>query len=142
MPLILIDAPGGTYWRHCLAFFEKELLARGYISPSDLNLWHLTDTVEDAVGEINRFYSRFHSLRFVGPKLVIRLNSPIGETHVRQLKQSFPDLLAPEGDIYLSPALEEEFDEPALALLGRLVVDFDRRSLGRLRELIDTLNTF
>jgi len=140
MPLILIDRPGGTYWRHCLTFFEQELLARGYIDQSDLRLWSLTQDVAEAVAEIDRFYSRLHSLRYVGPKLVLRLNSPILRSHLEELKRSFADLLLPQGDIRLAAALEEESDEPDIAHLARLVIDFNRRNPGRLRELIDTVN--
>ncbi len=39
-----------------------------------------------------------------------------------------------------SAALPEERDEPELKQLPRLVFAFDRRSLGRLRQLIDMIN--
>jgi hypothetical protein len=44
------------------------------------------------------------------------------------------------GRFRLSAALPDERDEPELASLPRLVFRFDRRSLGRLRQLIDELN--
>ena len=34
----------------------------------------------------------------------------------------------------------EEADEPELAELPRLMLHFNRRSLGRLRQLVDALN--
>ena len=36
--------------------------------------------------------------------------------------------------------LDEENDEPMLKEMPRLIFHFNRRSLGRLRQLVDTLN--
>jgi hypothetical protein len=40
----------------------------------------------------------------------------------------------------LSPALSAEADEPEIAHLPRLIVDFNRIDFGRLRDLIDAVN--
>ena len=140
IPLVLVDEPGGTYWARCLAFFERELLAHGYIGPTDFHLFEQAQGVEEAVACIDRFYRRYHSLRYVGPKLVIRMVSePPGDV-VASLKDEFRDILAPGGDMVLSGALRAEADEPELAALPRLVLDFNRQDFGRLRCLLDALN--
>lgn len=140
LPVVLLDAPGGTYWSHWLEFLEKELLLRGYIRSSDFDLFDRVDSVNDAIARIDRFYRRYHSLRYVGDRLVIRLNSGMDQDMVRELRARFSDILMPQGDIYLSPALPEEADEVEIAHLPRLVIDFDRKDFGRLRKLIDFLN--
>lgn len=140
LPLILIDEPGGTYWSRWVKFLENELLAQGYISSVDLNLFECVDSVEDAISRIDRFYHRYHSLRFVGDQLAIRLTSKIHSQALDGLKESFSDILKPNGGLTLSGPLPTEVDEPEIAHLPRLIIDFNRMDFARLRELIDTVN--
>lgn len=140
VPLVLIDEPGGTYWVRWMKFVEKELLAMGYISEADFHLFERVDSAEDAVAIINRFYNRYHSLRYVGDQLVLRLKSAIDEQRVKELKALFSNSLTPGGDMVLSGPLPEEEDEPELSHLPRLVIDFNRKDLGNLRHLIDEIN--
>ncbi len=142
MPLVLIDEPDGTYWSLWQKFFEDELLAQGYLSPSDFNLFERVNSVDAAVECINRFYRRYHSQRFVDKKLVIRLTSEISPQAVKELKERFSDILTCGGDICVSPSLPEEADEEQIAGLPRLVVDFNRKDFGRLREFIDAVNCY
>ena len=141
VPLVLIDEPGGTYWVRWIKFVEKELLAMGYVSEADFHLFERVDSVDDAVNLINRFYRQYHSLRYVGDQLVLRLRSPIGEQKLKDLKVRFSDSLMPRGDMVLSGPLPEEINEPELDHLPRLVIDFNRKDLGRLRYLIDEINS-
>jgi uncharacterized protein (TIGR00730 family) len=142
LPLVLIDEPGGTYWIRWLQFFEKELLNQNYISASDFCLFECVDSVDSALEKISRFYHRYHSLRYVEKQLVIRLTSAIDTQFVRELKDRFSDILTPQGNIYLSEPLPAEVDEPEIANLPRLVVDFNRKNFGGLRSLIDTINSY
>jgi uncharacterized protein (TIGR00730 family) len=140
LPLILIDEPGGTYWAHWIRFFLDELLAQEYIDDSDFSLFDRVDSVEAGVASIDRFYRRYHSLRYADGKLVMRLTSPIDTHALARLQQRFFDILAPGGGMRLSGPLEAESDEPEIAHLPRLVVDFNRQDFGRLRRLIDEIN--
>ena len=140
IPLVLVDEPGGTYWSHWKRYVETELAARGYISRDDFSLFDLVQSVEDAVAIIDRFYRRYHSLRLVGERLVLRLTSTLPEENVVRWREAFGDILKPGGELFLSQALPEEADEPDLAHLPRLVMDFNRRHYGRLRQLIDAIN--
>jgi uncharacterized protein (TIGR00730 family) len=140
MPLVLLETPGGTYWSSWIQVMERELLRPGYISKSDFHLFDRFDSVEDAVRSIDRFYYRYHSLRYVREKLVIRITSELGPDKIRDLQDDFGDILRTGGKINMSKPLPEEADEPETALLPRLVVDFDRRDFGRLRRLIDAVN--
>jgi hypothetical protein len=142
LPLVLLDEPGGSYWSGCRRFFEDELLARGFITYSDSFLFEQTDSVDEALRVINQFYHRYHSLRYVDGRLVLRLTSPIDQESVQKLKDNFSTILIPEGDIVLSGALPAEVDEPDIAHLQRLVMDFDRKNFGQLRKLIDVINGF
>jgi hypothetical protein len=140
LPLILLDSPGGTYWTNYVDFLEKELLSRGYISATDFDLFEVVDSANAALESINRFYRRYHSMRYVGDQLVIRLVSEIPEGEAAAMRRGFSDMLRPGGDLRLSKSLAEEADEPDIARLPRLVVDYNRQDFGRLRKLIDALN--
>ncbi len=140
LPIILVDEPGGRYWSGWIRFIQKELLAGGYINAFDMNLFERVENVEDAVAKITRFYFRYHSLRYINDKTLLRLTSPIDPKQIDELKVSFSDMLIPGGTISLSSALPAEADEPEISHLPRLVVDFNRRSFARLKQLIDAVN--
>ncbi|OGR20631.1 MAG: Rossman fold protein, TIGR00730 family [Deltaproteobacteria bacterium RIFOXYD2_FULL_66_9] len=138
-PVVLVDEPGGTYWATWRRFLEKNLLKSGLISAEDLSLFRITSSVEEAVREICGFYRVFHSMRYAGRDLVIRIREPLARDAIAALNRDFPDLLA-EGSISQGNALPEEADEPEIADLPRIVFRFNCGRNGRLRQLIDRLN--
>jgi uncharacterized protein (TIGR00730 family) len=142
VPLILLDEPGGSYWAALQTFIHSQLLEREMISPEDQRLYKITDRVDEAVDEILGFFRVYHSMRYVKEQLVIRLTHPLAESQLDRLHRDFADLLE-EGAFVQREALPEETedaDESGQSNLPRLVFVFNRRSLGRLRELIDFLN--
>ena len=139
VPVVFLDAPGGSFWSDFQQFIERRLLGTGMISPEDLALYKLTDNVEAAVSEILQFYKVYHSMRFVKNKLVLRLKEPPSPELLDEINAQFKDIIN-GGDFTVSPALPDEKDEPGLASYARLVFRFNRRNLGRLRMLIDALN--
>ena len=58
LPLVLLDQPRGTYWKTWHRYVQDHLLRRNMISPEDLSFYKVTDSVEEAVGEIMGFYRR------------------------------------------------------------------------------------
>ena len=142
MPLIFIDEPDGTYWERLCNFLENELSRHGYISRDDFRLIERVTRPAEAVEKIQHFYSRYHSLRYVDDQMVIRLSSPLAQEQVAQIRKQFADILISGGDIRLSGAFDDEMNEPELAKMPRLVVDFNKRDFGRLRELVDAINAF
>ena len=140
LPIVLLDTPGGTYWSRWVDFLKKELDARGYIDSSDFDLFEQIESVDEALSTISRFYARYHSLRYVDEKLVIRLLTTLDEKSLEEVKRLFPDILVPGGDFVLGGPLPAEEGEPELAHFPRLIVDFNRKDFARLRTLIDSLN--
>lgn len=138
-PVVCLEAPGCDYWERWLDFVNDQLLARGFISAMDLALFKIFHEEEGAVAEIESFYRNYHSSRFVNDLLVIRLHHPLTPEQLTQLNETFQDLLV-KGNFVQSPSLQEEGDEPDLAMLPRLVFPYNRKAAGRLRELIDWLN--
>ncbi len=138
-PIVCLQAPGCDYWDEWSAFLTKQLLARKLINAEDMHLFTILDSAEAAVDYILRFYRRYHSIRFVGRQLAVRLKQTLSTEQLEDIQARFSDLLS-TGTFELRGALEEELDEPALQELPRLVFYFNRRSAGRLRQLIDHLN--
>ncbi|NEP86369.1 MAG: LOG family protein [Okeania sp. SIO2C2] len=137
-PLVLIDSPGGNYWRDWNDFIHKQLLRRGLISPEDPSLYTITDNLEEACQAIANFYRIYHSSRYVGEKFVIRLNSELSESDVEFLNQEFSDILT-MGRIEKSKALPEESGDET-AYLPRLVMHFNQKDTGRLYQMIAQIN--
>jgi uncharacterized protein (TIGR00730 family) len=138
-PIVCLQAPGCDYWNDWSAFVTRQLLHRKLINEEDLSLFTIMDSPDAAVDHILTFYRRYHSIRFVGRQLAMRLQSPISGEQLEQTRERFSDLLT-DGQFELRGPLDEELDEPALRDLPRLVFNFNRRSAGRLRQLIDHLN--
>ena len=139
MPLVWVDEPGGTYWSHWQQFVEDELIHGGLISPEDTALYKITTDLGEAVEEILGFYRVYHSMRYVKGKLVLRLNAAPDDQLLQRLNDEFGDLCA-KGTIEACDAHPQEADDAHLAGLPRLKLDFNRRSAGRLRMMIDLLN--
>ncbi len=138
-PIVMVDEPGGNYWKLWQRFIEDALRARDYISPHDTSLFHVTDSVDEAVKEVTGFYRVYHSMRYVHKELVLRLRTALSDRLLEQIKWSFADILV-GGEFQQVPALPEEANEPELMNLPRLKFRFDRHAIGRLRQLIDVIN--
>jgi hypothetical protein len=139
MPLVFLDSPGGSYWHALGQYFFQHLLETGMISPEDVHLYRITDNVQVAVDEMISFYRVYHSMRYVRDLLVFRLNEPLSPEQLAEINVSFADILV-EGKFVQTGALPEEDTESELSHLPRLVFHFNRRSLGRLRALINFVN--
>jgi uncharacterized protein (TIGR00730 family) len=140
VPVVFLDAPGGTFWRDFQDYIVKRLLGDKMISPEDLSLYKLTDNIDEAVDEILQFFKVYHSMRYVKNKLVFRLKQRPSDEFMAAINEQFSDILS-GGEFTLSEALPDEKDETELNDHPRLVFRFNRRSLGRLRLLIDAINS-
>src|SRR3954451_15772482 len=108
------------------------------ISPESLSLFRVTDSVDDTVDEILRFYRVFDGMEYVNNRLILRLRQHIERDQLTVLQREFADILA-DGDFH-----QEDHSAvngtPASAVHAKLILHFNRRSLGRLRQLIDEIN--
>ncbi len=139
MPLVLLDAPGGCFWRDWLAFVRKNLLDGGMISADDLSMLLVTDDVDATVADIAQFYRVFHSMLYESDRLVFRLRKAPNAAQLAEMNRKFADILS-DGEFQLQDARPVEAAEPDLDALARLVFRFNRRNHGRLRLLIDWIN--
>jgi hypothetical protein len=138
LPLLFVDKPGGDYWRDWQHYIVKQLLKKGRISPEDMSIFKVTDSVEEAVREVTRFYSNYHSMRFVKDELVLRVQKTVPPDLLSALNVEFRDIRL-RGSFRETAALPEETDHRELP---RIVFQFNRLNYGRLRQLIDRLNSY
>ncbi|HZQ27564.1 MAG TPA: TIGR00730 family Rossman fold protein [Acidimicrobiales bacterium] len=138
-PIVLLEVPQGTYWKAWADFLENEVAPRGLISPDDSVLYRITDDVREATDEIINFYRNYHSIRYVGDLLVIRLRAQPTPDEVAELDREFSAICVEGGIQAIGPTPPELHgnDHPELA---RLALRFDRVHHGRLRQLIDAIN--
>jgi hypothetical protein len=73
LPVVFVDAPGGSYWRNWAEYVDTHLLRRGLIAPDDVALFRVTDDPREAADEITRFYRNYHSSRWLGDRLLLRV---------------------------------------------------------------------
>ena len=139
LPVVYVDEPGGSYWKDWDAYVRSHLHARGLISEPDLSLYRVVDDVGEAVDEVVGFYRNYHSSRYVRSQLVLRLRVAPDDEQLEALNESFADIVA-SGRIENSGPLPAEAGEaPGLP---RLTLAFNRRSIGRLRQMIDRINAW
>ncbi len=137
-PVILVDPAGEYFWSRWQTFVKKELLDEGLISPEDMDLLYITKSAEDALEHVQHFYSRFHSYYFDAEVLTIRMNSPVSEECLAQLKQEYADIM-PKNDLVQLEGCERDHEE-AIASLTRLRFSFNLGDYARLRQLINDIN--
>jgi uncharacterized protein (TIGR00730 family) len=140
-PIVCLQAPGCDYWHRWYDFITGQLLSQRLISEEDLSLFKIFDSAEAAVHEIESFYRTYHSSRFVHHHLVMRLKHTLAEDQIDTLRAEFADTLV-DGTISQRHPFPEEQNEPTLNNFPRLVLHYNRRSAGRLRQLIDRVNSF
>jgi uncharacterized protein (TIGR00730 family) len=139
LPLVLVDKPGGNFWKTWDANVRDHLLKAKLISPDDTSLYQITDNVDEAVNIITRFYRNFHSTRFVRDLLVIRLKTVPSASALAAMNKDFADIIT-EGKIEPIKATEDEVEDNDQLDLARIAFAFNRRDYGRLRQLVNALN--
>jgi uncharacterized protein (TIGR00730 family) len=137
-PVVLVDRPGGDYWREWDVYIRDHVLAKGLVNAADRGLYTITDRLDVASDAIAQFYRVYHSSRYVGSQFVMRLNVELSDAVVDQLNGEFSDILV-AGAIAKTQALPQELGDET-AQLPRLVFEFNQRDTGRLYQLIDAVN--
>ena len=138
-PLVLLDVPGQTYWKGWEAFVRDELITGGLVSPRDVNLFTVTDDVDEAVAAVRGFWRNYQGIRWVGDRLVVRLRAEPTDDELAALDAEFGELCTSGGITRSAPLPPEVGDGDALDL-PRLVLTFDPRQGGRFRDMIRALN--
>jgi uncharacterized protein (TIGR00730 family) len=138
-PIVLLEADGTGYWETFNEFVRQDLLGKGLIAPDDLSLYKTTSNVSEAADEISHFYANYRSQRYVDGRLIIRLQTTPTPDELQEINERFSDILA-KGEIEVIEATPAEVRDGDSLDDARLALYFNRRSYGKLRQLVDTLN--
>jgi uncharacterized protein (TIGR00730 family) len=138
-PVVLLETPGGTYWDGWLRFVDGEAIASGWVSPDDKALFKVATSIDDATREILGFYRNYHSCRWVGALLVLRVQTAPSKAELADLNKRFSDIVA-QGTIRIAEAFPPERSSNDHPELPRLALRFDKWHFARLRMLIDAIN--
>jgi uncharacterized protein (TIGR00730 family) len=141
VPIVFVDTPGDPYWESVHRFVEEQLVSRGLVSAADTALYRITDSCDEAVDEIERFYANYHSIRQVGNELVVRLLHEPSDEQIATLNERFGHLVA-TGRIRKVRAFDIERRQDDVPELPRIALAFNRRGYAELRGLIDLVNSW
>ena len=73
VPIVLLDTPDEPFWAPIDDWIGSSLIERGLVGPADRSLYFITSSCDEATAEISRFYANYHSIRYVGDNVVLRL---------------------------------------------------------------------
>lgn len=138
-PIVLVDTLGDAYWEAWERFVTEQVFGRGLADPLDASLYKITADVDVAIAELLGFHRNYHSLRFVGDTMVLRLHHAPSDEELTMLSAAFADICSARGIWRTAPLPPERASDDHLDL-ARVALEFDRTHHGRLRQLIDALN--
>ncbi|CAB4892566.1 unannotated protein [freshwater metagenome] len=139
VPIVLLDLPGDRFWHSIDDLIRNQLLVRGLVSQEDLALYRVCDSISDATSEIQNFYRNYHSIRYIGKHLIMRLNNEITASMIQVLNERFSHLCR-SGEFEVVQPHSAEKSENDHVDKYRLRFDPNRSDAGGLRDLINFLN--
>ena len=138
-PVVLLDTPGGDYWRGGTSSCNDRWSPGGWSPPTTGRSSSSPTTSTSATAELLGFYRNYHSCRWVGDLLVLRLKTAPDQAELAELNREFADIVATGVIRRTNPLPPERSDRDHLEL-ARLALRFDKIHYGRLRQLIDAVN--
>ena len=91
------------------------------------------------MAEIEQFYRVFHSMRYVGKYLILRLNQQISPEYLLRINAKY-GVLCKQGLFETCEATPQEIQGNDSLDKYRIKFEFVRHDLGGLRDLIDYIN--
>jgi uncharacterized protein (TIGR00730 family) len=125
-PVVLIDTPDGTFWTQWLSFVETAIIAGNYIDVNDMCLVRICSSVEDAVHEIEHFFSNYESFDVRGDRAFVKIKRAPTTAQLAELAAAVPRFATGAGYV-----LEDE---------RTISFSFDGRNYVNLRLVINQIN--
>jgi uncharacterized protein (TIGR00730 family) len=141
VPIVLLDPPEDPFWERIDEFIQDQLVERGLVSPADRGLYLVTNSCDEAAAEIDRFYANYHSIRYVGDHLVLRIRQAPSDAQIAELNERFASLIA-RGRIERTGPFDIERRHGDHVELPRIRMVLHKHRSADLRALIDEVNGF
>lgn len=141
VPIVLLDAPGDPFWEGVDTFVREQLIARGLVSANDVDLYTITNDVDEAARIIGSFYANYDSIRFVGDNVVVRMQQGPTDAQLAALNERFGHL-ASKGSIERSEPFKVERRDDDKVDLDRVTFLFAKRGYSDLVAMIREVNTY
>jgi uncharacterized protein (TIGR00730 family) len=140
LPIVLMEREGSQYWEEWRAYVTDHLLARNLIHKDDMDLFRICHSVQAGVDEILGFFNVFHSAVRTRHGVTMWLWRPLEAPELDRLNTEFADLLGGGriAQVYRPPRQLSDTETDALSCID---VPMDHRHQGRLRQLIDAINS-
>lgn len=139
VPIVLLDEPGGVFWKNLEHYIRDTMMPAGVISPDDLDRVLITDSVEEAHAAIVGFWRNYDSLRWVGDTLVLRLKHEPTDAEIADLNERFGFLLKEGAIRRVAPFVPEKADRDKLDL-PRIALVLNQFKVGSLFQLVNAIN--
>jgi uncharacterized protein (TIGR00730 family) len=139
VPVVFLETKNYGYWSEVVNLLNRVMLKNGLISDSDSSLYRVCHSAEEALDHFDLFYKNYHSTRYVGDLVSIRIKKPLSDKVIKKINVEFKEFLK-GGELRTSPPLPEEENEPEIKDLPRLVFKWTKKDFGTLRRLIDFIN--
>jgi len=138
LPVVMLEAPGDDFWGPFMKSWIRRLVNDGLVDAEDTHLLYHTDSIEAAVTHIRDFYLNYHSFRYVGASILLRLNHPLSESALKRLNAEFSDVLS-------KGTIDQVFqwpksDDTCYDHLPRLRMHLDRSRMSVLSQIIRRMN--
>jgi uncharacterized protein (TIGR00730 family) len=127
-PVVLLDTPEGTFWPEWMTFMNAAIVSNHYIGANDMSLVRVATSVDQAVEEVEHFYSNYRGFEIAGERGLISLHHSPSATELAALATAVPEF-AQEGGYQLHDTTTISFD-------------FDGRNYVPLRQVIDVVNAW
>ena len=138
IPVVLLEAPGDDYWGPLTRSWMRRLAHDQLIDADDHHLLYHTDNIHSVVEYISDYYTNYHSFRYVGQCILLRMLNPLSDDVMQQLNAEFSDVLS-------QGCIEQVFgwprsDDACYSHLPRLRMHLDRRRMNALPQIIRRMN--
>lgn len=125
-PVVLMDTPDGNYWTQWMTFVDNAVIADHYIDVNDMCLVRICTSIDDAVFEIEHFFSNYVGFEVRGDRGVIKVRRRPSDAQLKELASVVPHFARDAGFV-----LEDD---------TTISFAFDGRNYVNLRLLINRIN--
>jgi hypothetical protein len=117
------------------------LIGRGLVSATDIGLYTITNSCDEAARIIDGFYANYDSIRHVGDHLIVRMRRGPSDEQLAELNERFGHLVA-SGSIERAEPFKVERRDDDKVDLDRISLVFAKRGYSDLIEMIGVLNSY